>query len=331
MIPELKRDAVKRALEKGFGVDAFEDIRMITVGLSSALIFRIVVKGKPYLLRIITRTDNVSDPTHYFPNMEAGAAAGLAPRIWYMSREDRISITDFIEPHKFSIDEARATLPVTLNRLHALPKFPPRVNWLEFVENCVKNVQASEVLPEHMTKELFERYEMVTNVYPRDKQDWVSCHNDLKPENIIYDGSRPWLVDWEAAFLNDRFVDLNIIANFVVRSDEEEAAYLKSYFGVVADESQRAHFFLMQQILHMSYFSFMLIILSRENHPIPPEMPDLDFRTFHDRMWSGEIDLAKNEARLDYAWVHMKQLLQNLRSKRLDESVRILRGRERTS
>src|SRR5260370_14820455 len=96
MIPEAKNAAVARALQAAFGVTEFEDIRMLTAGLSSALVFRIVVKGRPYLLRVITRTDAISDPTRQFACMKAGEEAGLAPRIWYTSVEDRVSSTCFV-------------------------------------------------------------------------------------------------------------------------------------------------------------------------------------------------------------------------------------------
>jgi hypothetical protein len=43
MIPETKHAAVARALREAFGVSEFEDIRILTTGLSSALVFRIVV------------------------------------------------------------------------------------------------------------------------------------------------------------------------------------------------------------------------------------------------------------------------------------------------
>jgi thiamine kinase-like enzyme len=63
-------------------------------------------------------------------------------------------------------------------------------------------------LPQGQTRELFELYSQVAHVYPRhDESNWVSRHNDLKPENILFDGDRVWLVDWEAAFLSDRYVD----------------------------------------------------------------------------------------------------------------------------
>jgi thiamine kinase-like enzyme len=38
----------------------------------------------------------------------------------------------------------------------------------------------------------------------------------LKPENILFDGHRVWLLDWKAALVNDRYFDLAIAANFVV-------------------------------------------------------------------------------------------------------------------
>jgi thiamine kinase-like enzyme len=80
----------------------------------------------------------------------------------------------------------------------------------------------------------------------------VSSHNDLKPENILFDGARVWLVDWEAAFLNDRYFDLVVVANFVVTDDAEEEAYLRRYFGEAAGEYRLARFYLMRQITHMS-------------------------------------------------------------------------------
>lgn len=119
MIPETKGNAVQHALKIAFGVSEFEDVRMITIGLSPDLVFRIVVQGKPYLLRIITRNDVYCDPPHYFACMKTAADVGVAPHIWYMSAEDRILITDFIEARDFPISEARVKLSALLRHLHS--------------------------------------------------------------------------------------------------------------------------------------------------------------------------------------------------------------------
>ena len=100
MIPEAKQPAVTRALQAAFGVNEYEDIRLLTGGLSTALAFKIVVRKNPYLLKIM-RTEVISDPAHEFACMQTAAEAGIAPRIWYANVEDRILITDFVEAKPF--------------------------------------------------------------------------------------------------------------------------------------------------------------------------------------------------------------------------------------
>jgi hypothetical protein len=54
-------------------------------------------------------------------------------------------------------------------------------------------------------------------------------------------------------------------------------------------------------------------------------MPDApDFRDFHDRIWAGEIDLADGERKLEYAKVHMKQVLGNRGTARFREALGIV-------
>ena len=48
------------------------------------------------------------------------------------------------------------------------------------------------------------------------------------------------------------------------------------------------------------------------------------FNEFHDHLWNCEITLASNDAILHYALVHMKELLNNMQTKRFDESLRIV-------
>jgi thiamine kinase-like enzyme len=69
-------------------------------------------------------------------------------------------------------------------------------------------VQSAKILPKSATEDLFRLYGELARVYPRHDPDLVASHNDLKTENILFDGDPVRLVDWEAAFLNDRYADL---------------------------------------------------------------------------------------------------------------------------
>jgi len=336
MITQEKLAAVTRGLSEAFGVTELEDIRVLTGGLTSSLVFRIVVRGSPYVLRIIMRTD---DPAVHYTCMRAAAEAGLAPRVRYSSIEDKIAITDFVEAVSFPITDALVRMPATLRALHALPPFPGRANHINTscvfllnkgpaVDGVIQRFKEAKLLPHGKTEELLGLYEQVAAVYRRQDADMVSSHNDLlRPENVLFDGHRVWLVDWEAAFLNDRYADLAVVANFVVDNDAEEQMYLQEYFGQPPDENQLARLFLMQQVTHVFYtIGFLLWDSSGEPLDLTEKVPA--FKAFHRSIWAGEVNLADKPMRALYGRVHWEQLLRNAHLPRFSEALRIVSDRQ---
>ena len=55
----------------------------------------------------------------------------------------------------------------------------------------------------------------------------VSSHNDPVPSNILFDGERLWLIDWESACRNDPLVDVAIVLDHLARSPELEDVLLQ--------------------------------------------------------------------------------------------------------
>jgi hypothetical protein len=143
---------------------------------------------------------------------------------------------------------------------------------------------------------------------------------------MLFDGNRIWLVDWESAFLNDQYVDLAIVANFFVKDEAHEDAYLSAYFGESADGYRRSRFYLMRQIVHMSFAALLMLTATRSGTPIGSDLTAPDFRDFHRRIRSGEVDLATDEAKLQYAKVHLNAVLRNMRTPRFADSVARVRS-----
>jgi thiamine kinase-like enzyme len=332
MIPQEKTAAVTLGLREAFGVSEVEDIRRVTGGHTTSLVFRIVVRGTPFLLKMILRKD---DASRHFACMRSAAEAGLAPHVWYTSAEDKIFISDFVAAAPFPVKEALIRVPALLRRLHALPPFPGVPNHLNTtcmflinkgpaVDAFLQRFRASNIVPESEREELIARFEQMASVYPSHDPDMVSSHNDLfKPDNIVFDGRRAWMVDWEAAFLNDRYVDLAVYSNLVVTNQAEEEVYLTEYFGQPPTPYQRARFFLMQQAAHLFYaIAYLYLGSAAEQVNLREKAPD--FRDFHRRIWAGELNLADQQTKILYGMIHRERLLDNLGQARFGEAVRIV-------
>jgi aminoglycoside phosphotransferase (APT) family kinase protein len=338
MIPQEKSAAVTRGLQAAFGVTEFEEIRQITKGRTSALVFRIVVRGHPYLLRIITHTNSMLGPSRHFTCMRIAGEAGIAPHVWYTSLEDQISITDFVEEVAFPAAEALVRMPALLRRLHALPPFPEGVHHLDTTcmflmhegparEGLIQKVRESNALPKDDIEQLLAWHRQLSAVYPHHRADMVSSHNDLfKPDNILFDGRRVWLVDWEAAFLNDRYADLAVVANLLVANDAEERIYLQEYFGAPPDSYQLARFFLMQQLVHM-FYTIAFLMFGSSGGAVNHGDKAAEFTAFNRRFWAGEVSLTDQETKFAYGRTHWERLVRNMRGSRFEEASRIVHRR----
>lgn len=324
MIPENKKAAVERALTEAFGSADVDDIVPLTGGLTTALVFRIVVSGTPYLLRLVMPGAPAGgDPARQFACMKIAADAGIAPRIVYASVQDQLLLTSFVERKPFP-DDAATHIASTLRRLHALDGFPKTIDYLQVMDGLVRRFQASQLLPENVTGDFFRGYDAATTAYPRNS-DMVGCHNDLRSENILFDGTRVWLVDWEAAFLNDRFVDLSWASTFFVHDENAEGGYLKAYFGDVVSESARARFYLMRVLVRCFAAALILSISARAGVPISADIELPTSREFHRRLVGREINLERSEIKRDYGLLHFREAVDEMRSKRFTDAIARLR------
>jgi aminoglycoside phosphotransferase (APT) family kinase protein len=164
--------------------------------------------------------------------------------------------------------------------------------------------------------DLFERYREVAAMYPRDLGH-VSSHHDLKPENLAFDGEQLLLLDWEAAFLDDRNFDLVIPANFFVRDDAALERYLTLYYGAPPSPGQRARFELIRITEHVFYTVFLAAIAKRGG-VVDDGAPAEDFHAFHDYLLAGSI-VREPAQQLRYAKAHAAEGMRRVHSPRFHE------------
>lgn len=293
-------EQVDRAIRTAFGATTYAT-SPVTGGMSGATILRAVVDGRAYLVRVGGSPH--ADAASEMANVQQAAEAGLAPRVYYASVADRTMITDFID-HVPYADGTGAQVAAMIARLQQLPPYPRTIHQLDFTAGMIARY------PKRDADDIFAAYAEVAAAYPRDAV--VACHNDLKSPNILFDGARPWFVDWEAAFSNDRYADLANAASFF-RIDE--AALLAAYLGAPAGDVERARFFLMRFAIHCGYVA----LVGKLAADAPPQ-PTPDFHAFH-----ADLDIHSLERKQQYANIHLAAARAALRSPRFAASLAAIR------
>jgi aminoglycoside phosphotransferase len=316
------RPAIDRALMAAFGTSELDAATPLSGGLSGAGLWRIRVGGIAYVLKIEESQHAVIDPGRAYVCMRTAAAAFLAPRVRYAEPTDGVAIVEHVTPvslaeypaagHGLIVELAQA-----VRLLHETPPFPPRGDYLDGVGDLIDQFRSLDILEPAATDELFELWETLRAGYRTRPSDLVSSHNDLNPGNIVYDGTRLWIVDWDAAFLADRYVDLATLANWLGRDAAGEAALLATYFGRASDPEERARFDLMRLVNHL-FTGVIFLNVAMGERPgarladrtlAGPSLADI-----HVGLRTGAFAMMEWENRVTYGKARMAFALEGLRA-----------------
>lgn len=307
--------AVRKALRATFATETLDSATPLSGGLSGARVWRIRVGGIAYLLRVeAPERDALRDPHRSYVCMRLAAQACLAPGVRYADPDDGVMILDHVEArasvlgHPGARRELIVELGHALRALHAIEGFPPLVDYLDGLDALVGQAGRSGVVP----LDAFDPWARLLVVCRRLAPEPVSSHNDLNPRNLLHDGRRIWLIDWEAAFRADRYVDLAAIANTFAADPDGEALLLATYFGREATVAERARLWLFRQVSHVFHAAIFVAGVAGQARASSLAGPELD--AIHQGLALGEPLLDTPEGRLAYGLARLRTASENLAS-----------------
>jgi hypothetical protein len=326
IVPAAHQAAVTGALTAAFGGAALESLALVHGGVSAALVYRAVVDGRPYLLRVATRIHALNDPARHHACLRIAAAAGLAPRLHHADDATAITISDFVTalpfgacPHDTLLDQ----LAGLMVRLRAAPRFPAAGDYLAKVDDMIADVRRAGMLPE---QDAFARYAELSASYPREPDGHVSSHNDLNPGNVLWDGARLWLVDWETAFANDPYVDLAQAHYWFVRTPDHAARLTTAVLGGPPDAYQGARLWLMDHVVRMLFATMMLRMVHAQRPTLQISADDLAAVPPLAALRGREPELLFSpEGQQRYALSVLADLDARMRSPRFSEALALVR------
>ncbi len=177
----------------------------------------------------------------------AAEAAGISPAI--VHHEPGVLVLEFLEAETFT--EADVGEPSNLTRIvdlvaHAhrslgqhlqtpvLTFWPFQVNRTYVARLSAEGSCHAAILPELMAEQ--SKLEAATGPV-----ELVIGHNDLLAANILDDGNRLWLIDWEYAGFNTPLFDLAGLAGNNGLAEAQERCMLEQYYEVPAEKRWRPY------------------------------------------------------------------------------------------
>ena len=256
-----RRDAARAALAAALGSAPVRALHPLTGG-ASALAYRVDTDERPYLLRIESSRPGFQSAEHY-ACMQQAAYAGIAPALRHVDAEHGVAVMDFVVQrplHEFPGGPPALCrdLGALLRRLQESTAFPvPRIRYLELVGQMLRGVHRSHAFTPGLLDPHVAGFERIRAAYPWDDASLVSSHNDPNPRNVLFDGTRLWLVDWETSFRNDPLVDVAVVSHELAATPELQEVLLRGALGREPDRPERARFALLRQVTRL-YFACVI-------------------------------------------------------------------------
>jgi Phosphotransferase enzyme family len=273
-IPEARRDGVHTALSAAFGTWEVGALQPISGGVSGALIFRFDVRERTYVLRIEPERVAPHHRRRGFTCMAAAAAAGVAPTVHYTDPATGVAIMDFVSSrplceHPGGAAGMMRALGALVARVQTTPSFPMLGNYPEMIGHMLDTLSRSGLFAAGLLEPHSNGLARIRAVLPWEASSLVSSHNDPNPRNILFDGERLWLVDWELAFRNDPLVDIAILTTELAETPELEKLLLETTFGRTPDRALRARLSVMRLLTRAFYGCIVLENFARVQRSTP--------------------------------------------------------------
>jgi thiamine kinase-like enzyme len=332
-VPAAKLSSVQDAFSAVFGQVDLGRVERLTTGASGAGIFRVMVRGESVLLRIAGATDAFRDPAREYACMRIASDAGVAPRLLHATAENGVVLTDFISSAGSTEDRRVNTTPAerlgmlieAVKTLHAAPRFPPLVPYLQGVASLLSACRETGILIGNVLDEPLEAVHALMEIYKSPEEDLVSSHNDLHPGNVLFAGDRAWMVDWESAFLADRFIDLAAIVNFFTTTEDERESVLRGYFGDALNDRHRMRLVVMQVMNRLFYAAVLLNFAAAAEPELRIYLEDFEtFTTSQIRAMTAAMASRPNRVGLRCGM--LAEAMRSLRSKAYIDAVAQLRN-----
>ena len=189
-------------------------------GLSGAAVYDVATDAGEFVVRVLARS-NREQWHRYISRLRTVADAGIAPPLAWVDEGERATVSPKIAAQLSTAladpaarPQAIASVVDTLARLHGLPgeafgpADPVATARLLWDDQVAKPGFPAWAMP------AAARIDSAAALLDADPRR-APGHNDMNPTNVLWDGTRAWLVDWDASGLTHPYYDLAVLSMFL--------------------------------------------------------------------------------------------------------------------
>jgi len=169
-------------------------------------------------------------------NAEAAASTGVAPTVLAYAPELGALAIEWIEGHTFGpadLDDSAmlAEVGATCRRLHAGPRFSTEFDMFEVQRRYLDLVTARGFRLPTGYLDYMPIVATMREALAVRREPTVPCHNDLLAANIMSDGERLWLIDYEYSGNGDPCFELGNLCSESDLGTDRLTELVAAYYG----------------------------------------------------------------------------------------------------
>ena len=284
-----------------------DGIEPITVGLSGAAVYAVAASRGAFVLRVQPGADAATF-AHRLLVLRRAAEVGVTPPVVHVDEAARATVTVRVQgpPLPAALadpaqrDRALASLVDQLRAVHALD--PVGVNDSDPLGHARTAWQQQHVRAgfPSWAQSLPATFEAIAGVVAGDARRAVN-HNDVNPMNVIWDGAKAWLLDWDVAGIGHPHYDLATVAMFLRLDDAVAFALTARHDGAALDDRQRATFRALRQLVALLCGLTFLSLSEDLGARLAPTLQDApSLGDCYVAMRAGQLDLRGAHGRTSF-------------------------------
>jgi aminoglycoside phosphotransferase (APT) family kinase protein len=245
--------------------------------------------------------------------------AGISPTLEWVDETRGVALTRRIGGRGFTLalgdsaerPRALGSLARTLARLHALPGDGLVVIDPAAYARAIWRVQSARRGFPAWATPAFAHVERAERLLAVDDRRTPS-HNDLNPANVLWDGERVWLVDWEQSGLTHPYYDMAALSTFLMVDDDVGLQLVTAQEGAPLSSAESDTFLALHRLAMVFYGTIFFSLASDLSATVPSEIDEVrGMPELHVMLRSGALSLRTSEGQAAFGAAMLKRAVES--------------------